>query len=163
MWHLRRASKPMTTGSALLIAQTTHFRVDHCGDCMVPGYLIVSARSPVCSLSGLSAPAAAELGGVLARATRGIEAVVAPERVYCARFGEESEAVHFHLFPRTERLAEQYRRDAPSAASGISGPLLLDWARGAFRKVDQPAEVVRAVEACVSRLREAWQAAGRSG
>lgn len=162
MWHLRGASKAMTTGSALLIAQTTHFRVDHCGDCMVPGYLIVSARSPVRSLSELSAPAAAEFGGILARATRAIEVVVAPERVYCARFGEESEAVHLHLFPRTQRLAEQYRRDVPSAASGISGPLLLDWARGAFRKADQTAEVVQAVEACIPRLREAWEAAGKS-
>jgi len=109
----------------------THFRIEPCGSCPITGYLIVSPRVSVSSLAELSPEAQGALGATLAAATRAIETVVRPERVYCALFAEETASVHFHLFPRTRWLLSSYSRAYPEDAD-ISGPRLLDWARSTF-------------------------------
>ncbi len=79
-------------------------------------------------------PAAlAALGPTLAMITAAIEAIVQPQRVYCALFSEETRAVHLHLFPRTEWLTSQYFATHPDETE-ISGPRLMDWARRTFQK-----------------------------
>ena len=110
-----------------------HFRIEPCASCPIPGYLIVSPRVPVSSLAELSQDAQAALGATLVAATRTIEAVVQPQRVYCALFAEETRSVHFHLFPRSEWLLFSYSRAHPEDTE-ISGPRLMDWARRTFRK-----------------------------
>ncbi len=108
-----------------------HFRIDPCSSCPIAGYLIVSPRVCVFSLAELSPDAQAALGVTLAGATRAIERVVHPRRVYCALFAEETGSVHFHLFPRTDSLLSSYFRAHPKDAE-VSGPRLLDWARSTF-------------------------------
>lgn len=108
-----------------------HFRIEPCSSCPIAGYLIVSPRLRVSSLAELSPGAQAALGVTLAAATRAIEAVVHPHRVYCALFAEETGSVHFHLFPRTDSLLSSYFRAHPNDAE-VSGPRLLDWARSTF-------------------------------
>ena len=71
-------------------------------------------------------------GATLVAATRTIEAVVNPQRVYCALFAEETRSVHFHLFPRSEWLLLSYSRAHPEDTE-ISGPRLMDWARRTFQ------------------------------
>jgi diadenosine tetraphosphate (Ap4A) HIT family hydrolase len=110
----------------------THFRIEPCASCCIPGYLIVSPRAGVSSLAELSPDAQAALGATLAAATRAIESVLAPRRVYCALFAEETDSLHFHLFPRTDWVLSSYAHAHPQD-TGISGPLLLDWARSTFR------------------------------
>jgi len=110
-----------------------YFRIEPCASCPIPGYLIVSPRVPVSSLAELSPDAQAALGATLVAATRAIEAVVQPQRVYCALFAEETRSVHFHLFPRSEWLLFSYSRAHPEDTE-ISGPRLMDWARRTFRK-----------------------------
>lgn len=83
------------------------------------------------SLSELKVDALASLGPTLAAATRAIEVVIRPERVYCALFAEETRSVHFHLFPRSAWVLSQYAIAQP-ADQEISGPRLLDWARRTF-------------------------------
>jgi hypothetical protein len=73
------------------------------------------------------------LGPTLAAATRAIEIVIRPQRVYCALFAEETRSIHFHLFPRTAWLLSQYAAAHP-ADRAISGPRLLDWARRTFHR-----------------------------
>jgi len=72
-------------------------------------------------------------GPALAMTTAAIEALVRPQRVYCALFSEETRAVHFHVFPRTEWLTAKYFAAHPDE-TGISGPRLMDWARRMFQK-----------------------------
>jgi diadenosine tetraphosphate (Ap4A) HIT family hydrolase len=72
------------------IVANAHFRVEPCGSCPLPGYLIVSPRIRVSSLAELSPDAQKMLGRFLAAATRAIEVVVHPHRVYCALFAEET-------------------------------------------------------------------------
>jgi diadenosine tetraphosphate (Ap4A) HIT family hydrolase len=109
-----------------------HFRIEPCSSCPIDGYLIVSPRVQVSSLSELSRDAQNALGPTLAAATRAIESVVRPRRVYCALFAEETGSVHFHLFPRTDWLLFSYSRAHPEDTE-VSGPRLLDWARSTFR------------------------------
>lgn len=73
------------------------------------------------------------LGPTLALAMCAIEAVVRPERVYCALFAEQTRDIHFHLFPRTAELAGRFLAGHPQDAE-ISGPRLLDWARRTFQQ-----------------------------
>jgi diadenosine tetraphosphate (Ap4A) HIT family hydrolase len=108
-----------------------HFRVEPCASCPIAGYLIVSPRVRVSSLADLSSDAQDALGRTLAAATRAIESVARPQRVYCALFAEESGSVHFHLFPRSDSLLSSYSRAHPEDRD-ISGPRLLDWARSTF-------------------------------
>jgi diadenosine tetraphosphate (Ap4A) HIT family hydrolase len=110
-----------------------HFTVEECGTCYVPGYLLVVPRQAVESLSQMNSAALASLGPTLAVVTAAIEAVVGPQRVYCALFSEETSAVHFHLFPRTEWLTAKYFV-AHAHDTEISGPRLMDWARRKFQK-----------------------------
>ncbi|PYJ34887.1 MAG: hypothetical protein DME88_03545 [Verrucomicrobia bacterium] len=110
----------------------THFRIEPCASCCIAGYLIVSPRVRVSSLTELSPDAQDTLGATLAAGTRAIESVVRPRRVYCALFAEETGSVHFHLFPRSDWLVSSYFRAHPEEAD-ISGPRLLDWARSTFR------------------------------
>jgi diadenosine tetraphosphate (Ap4A) HIT family hydrolase len=95
--------------------------------------LIISPRVPVSSLTELSPDAQAGLGATLVAATGAIEAVVHPQRVYCALFAEENHSVHFHLFPRSDWLLPWYSNVHP-ADPEISGPRLMDWARRTFQK-----------------------------
>jgi diadenosine tetraphosphate (Ap4A) HIT family hydrolase len=109
-----------------------HFRIEPCSSCHIAGYLIVTPRVRVSSLAELSPGAQDALGVTLASATRAIESIVRPRRVYCALFAEETGSVHFHLFPRSDWLLSSYSRAHPEDAD-VSGPRLLDWARFTFR------------------------------
>jgi diadenosine tetraphosphate (Ap4A) HIT family hydrolase len=110
-----------------------HFIVDVCSTCCIPGYLIVMPRHAVESLSQMDPAALASLGPTLAATIAAIEAAVRPQRVYCALFSEETRALHFHLFPRTEWLTAKYFAAHPHETE-ISGPRLMDWARRTFQK-----------------------------
>ena len=88
----------------LLIYENKHFRLEQCYTYPIPGYLILNLKIEVRSLSVMTNGALVALGRTLSLAIKAIEAVVKPERVYCAAFGEESNFIHFHLFPRTRWL-----------------------------------------------------------
>lgn len=111
-----------------VVFENEFFRVERAASCFVPGYLVVSAKESAASLAELKGRAASALGPLLVRVTRAIEEVVSPEVVYCARFGEKERQVHFHLFPRSARLAAEYR-SANSSPGSLDGPCLLSWAR----------------------------------
>jgi diadenosine tetraphosphate (Ap4A) HIT family hydrolase len=136
-----------------VILETGHFRAEHCRDCGVAGYVIVSPRQQAPSLAAMEPEALAELGAVLARATAAIEAALSPERVYCALFGEEARDVHFHLFPRTAALLDEYCSSTGATAAGCSGPLLLDWARERFRRGDTEAPLDAACRSAILSMR----------
>ncbi len=106
------------------------------------------------SLHGLSEPALGELGGVLARATRVLEAIVKPEKFYCAHFGEEASSVHFHVFPRTAAITIDYMSEHPDQSEQINGPALFVWARRKYKAT--PERVWVAVELGIAGLRSAF-------
>lgn len=114
-----------------LVFENEHFKAERAIGCVVPGYLVVSAKAPATSVAKLERAAAECLGPTLARITEAIEDVLSPEVVYCARFGEETRQLHFHLFPRSARLEEEYRL-AQRHSGPLDGPLVLCWARDRY-------------------------------
>lgn len=110
----------------MIVFKNSFFQVEQSAK-TVAGHLIVRLVQPVNHLHEMPAEALAELGPLLARATAAIEKVVQPERVYVIRLGEEVEAIHFHLFPRTRAMLDVYRKAYPRLA--VSGAQLFDWAR----------------------------------
>jgi diadenosine tetraphosphate (Ap4A) HIT family hydrolase len=108
-----------------------YFVIEPCCNCPIAGYLIVRPIAPAFSLSKLPREALDSLGVTLAAASRAIETVIHPERIYCALFAEETRSVHFHLFPRTRWLLSRYEA-SHSVDRDVSGPQLFDWARRTF-------------------------------
>ena len=131
-----------------LVYENAHFRVEHSRDCLVPGYLIVTAKCPVDSLADLDDGAAQLLGPTLVLVTKVLEAIVQPEVIYCARFGEEVRALHFHIFPRTSRMKSEF----PSTLS-LSGPVVLQWARERYRRENATDEDRRSVADTIRAIR----------
>lgn len=117
--------------------ETTHWQLSHSHAFLVPGYLFVESKAAAWSLTDLPAEAMAELGPLLQLAVKAVEAVLKPENVYCARFGEWGGCgtLHFHILPRTAWLTRAYQHEFPDAES-ISGPVLLDWVSRAFYRGD---------------------------
>jgi diadenosine tetraphosphate (Ap4A) HIT family hydrolase len=127
------------------------FVIEPSRDCPIAGYLIVSPIIPASSLSELRREALDSLGATLAAATRAIEKVIHPERVYCALFAEEKHSVHFHLFPRSRWVLSRYAA-AHQVERDVSGPQLFDWARRTFHS-PAPANYDELTEAIFRELR----------
>ncbi len=116
-----------------LIYQNECFIIEHCHTIAVPGYLIVSPNIPVKSLNDLPKYYQDQLGLSLALATELIEETISPHKIYCAQFGEEGKNLHFHVFPRTEKITDEFLSEFPKQKDSIHGPVLLDWAREKYR------------------------------
>lgn len=112
--------------------ETRHFRVEACRGCPLPGYFIVSSREEAEFLDQLTPCALSELGEVLAEVTRAVRIVTKADRVYCGQFAEQTRSVHFHVFPRTATMADQFIIENPDVTL-IDGPRLLSWAQQRLR------------------------------
>ena len=110
-----------------------HFKIEQCFDCTVPGYLIVSPMAPVPTLRDLPRKAQEELGPALATTTAVIQNTINPLKIYCAQFGEAEPELHFHVFPRTKDITDEFLRTYPEQRNLIHGPVLLEWARDRYR------------------------------
>lgn len=124
----------MAGQSTLRVFEDDHFTIDHSDFCVVPGYLVVRLRGPATSLSELTPHVARALGELLSRAVQAIEEAVGADRVYCLTFAELDRRLHFHLFPRTAWLRDEYWRATNSEREPINGPALFEWARSAYEK-----------------------------
>ncbi len=138
----------------MVVFENYNFIVSACINCNIPGYLIVECKERVSSLSQLSVDAQKELGVVLARLESAITKELSPEQVYCAKFGESGDGLHFHVFPRLTVVTEKYLEYFPTQATLIHGPVLFDWARE-YYKVEAEAlsqEVISVASSVLSHL-----------
>ena len=139
-----------------LLWQNDHLKIEQCYSCAVHGYLIVSPNTAADALHKLEVSALDELGGVLARATRAVQSIIKPQKIYCANFSEEDSSVHFHVFPRSHVLTTEFLMEYPNQKKLIHGPVLLDWARTKYKA--KPEEVWSFVQASMGQLRNALHA-----
>jgi diadenosine tetraphosphate (Ap4A) HIT family hydrolase len=116
----------------LLIFEDEMFSLEQSEACPIPGYLILRLKGPEVSLAQLPPETAKALGEMLTRAASAIERAVKPERVYLLSFCEVDPRLHFHLFPRSVWLLKEYLKVNGCASDPVNGPLLFEWARGAF-------------------------------
>jgi len=116
-----------------LIAENALFRIEHSYSCAIPGYLIVSPTLNVASVHELPLTYQTQLGTSLALATSLVHDVIDPVKVYCAQFGEEGKELHFHVFPRTADMTDEFVKLYPHQQDLIHGPVLFDWARTRYQ------------------------------
>jgi diadenosine tetraphosphate (Ap4A) HIT family hydrolase len=114
------------------VYKATNFNCVPCKDCDVPGYLILLMSPTAESISGLQLEQLSNLGPVLAQLEDAVIRVTKADRVYILRFSEGSREVHFHIFPRTAALADQYLREVASPTA-LAGEGLFAWARQRFQ------------------------------
>jgi diadenosine tetraphosphate (Ap4A) HIT family hydrolase len=86
--------------SHLVIFQTEHWVLSHRVDSALPGYLMLGARMPTNDLSLMPSEALAQLGPLLARAQKALNAILEPAHLYIGRYGHMAgHALHFHIIP----------------------------------------------------------------
>lgn len=110
-----------------IIYKDCFFTIEHTVSYDIPGYLILFFNQQV-PLIDQGMEALSNLGPLLALSTRSIQEVIRPQKVYCLLFGEKNENPHFHLFPRTKELKQEYESLFGTRPDGIvSGPDLFSW------------------------------------
>lgn len=96
----------------MAILQTEDWSLYHRADSALPGYLILGARMPTNDLSLMSPRALAELGTLLAKAQKALEAILKPEHLYIGRYGHTvGHALHFHIIPVCAWVKQSFFRD----------------------------------------------------
>jgi diadenosine tetraphosphate (Ap4A) HIT family hydrolase len=120
------AEQPFTLAPVL---ETINFQVAPCRDCDVPGYLILLPRTSASLISDMTTGQQSSIGAVLGILEKVAISATGAERVYIMRFSEALGDVHFHLFPRTKSLGDNFKADTHPTEEGINAPLLFAWAR----------------------------------
>lgn len=114
------------------IFESASFKCSPCRDCDIPGYLILFAVAPANALSNLQSEQIEEIGPLIARIEKAVAEATQAERVYILRFSEGSNQLHFHIFPRTAKLADEFRRYYPTSGD-LNGETVYGWARVHYR------------------------------
>ncbi len=103
----------MQIDPAYLLHETEHWRLNHHMASALPGYLMLEAKAPIHSLADMPEPALAELGGLLAKTQRVIEAQLNPKWLYISRYGHmPGFPLHFHFIPVYDWVEDAFWRDA---------------------------------------------------
>ena len=111
-----------------IVFESDHWRVNQRVDSLLPGYLVVGARTGS-SWSLLSASALLELGPVLSAAVRTLQKCLSPEHVHVCSFGHDSgHSLHFHVIPIYEWVKEMYFQAVTDGGTEVVYP---DFADGA--------------------------------
>ncbi len=108
-----------------MIVETEHFTVNQ-ADYRLPGYVIITSKLEYTQLADFDSGQAAGLLQCMITAERVVQKLVNPERIYIMKFGEVNPRVHFHILPRTRRLADAYVA-ATHAEEPFNGARVVDW------------------------------------
>ncbi|MCA1444573.1 HIT family protein [Ensifer sp. IC4062] len=102
----------MQVPDRFLVYGTDFWFLNHRIDSALPGYLMIASKLPVYDLAELPDGALAELGPLLAKAQRAVQAVLKPARVYIGRYGHSpGHPIHFHLIPVYDWVEGLFWRD----------------------------------------------------
>ncbi|MGY2228758.1 HIT family protein [Pseudomonas tolaasii] len=102
----------MQIDPAFIVYETEHWRLNHHQASKLPGYLMLGARAPIHSLADMPEAALAELGGLLAKVQRVMEAQLNTKWLYISRYGHmPGFPLHFHFIPVYGWVEEAFWRD----------------------------------------------------
>ena len=145
------------------VLKTNLFVATPCEDCDIPGYLVLQPQESRGAFEGLPKIAQEQLGSVLGQLEAAVSHATAAQHVYILRFSEGLPSVHFHIFPRTDKLANLWIQENPTMAhDGINGPLLFAWARIRYH-VASPERLSRETLELAAQLRQTLSAAEFQG
>ncbi len=116
----------------MIVYQDREFEICLAVDCFIPGYLVVFPRREVQSIADFNAEEQVNLGKILARSQQLIDEIVQPERIYTLVFAEIVRQVHFHLFPRTFEMKQEYLKNFPSQEK-INAAELFNWFKARYK------------------------------
>ena len=84
----------------LVIFQSEDWVLNHRVDSNLPGYLMLGSRVATDDLCALRPQALAQLGTLLARTQKALNAILNPKHLYIGRYGHTpGHALHFHIMP----------------------------------------------------------------
>ena len=109
-----------------LIFETDYFTVSQTSDYRVPGYVIILSKAPFTHITEFTPEQAGDLVRCLANAEAIVQQIIEPERIYIMKFGEVNPRIHFHVFPRTSRIATAYEK-AVEDKPPYNGARVVDW------------------------------------
>jgi diadenosine tetraphosphate (Ap4A) HIT family hydrolase len=90
----------MKIDPSFVVHETEHWLLNHHLSSALPGYLMLGAKGSVDSLAEMPEAALAELGGLLAKTQRVMEAQLQPKWLYISRFGHmPGFPLQFHFIP----------------------------------------------------------------
>ncbi|OIN50599.1 HIT family protein [Pseudomonas azotoformans] len=160
----------MQIDPAYILHETEHWRLNHHLASALPGYLMLGAKAPIHSLADMPEPALAELGGLLAKVQRVMEAQLKPKWLYISRYGHmPGFPLHFHFIPvydwveaafwRDERYRLLQRFGTAQLAQTDGAELTLFVWREFGESTTPPSIQGASVEQVIARLRSAfsWQ------
>lgn len=102
----------MQIDPAYILHETAHWRLNHHLACALPGYLMLGAKAPIHSLADMPDAALAELGGLLAKVQRVMEAQLQPKWLYISRYGHmPGFPLHFHFIPVYDWVEQAFWQD----------------------------------------------------
>lgn len=140
------------------VYETSFVQATGCIDCDIPGYLILRPKSDARLMSDLGQEGLSDLAFAMARLEAVIIKITGAERVYICRYSEGLAAVHFHMFPRTSALAEEWRAvTGQEGSGGLIGEALFGWARLHKRVAvgnslsDEVLSTLESIRTCVER------------
>ena len=108
------------------IFETEYFTVSQANDYRVPGYVIILSKVECTRVADFTPDQSADLLKCLADSEALVQEIIEPERIYVMKFGEVNPRVHFHVFPRTKRIAEAYLAQVPDKEP-YCGARIVDW------------------------------------
>jgi diadenosine tetraphosphate (Ap4A) HIT family hydrolase len=123
IWPLRSYTDDM---DQFEIYRSDFYKLSQAYSFRLPGYLILESHLPVTQFDDLPPAADADLARCFRIAERVLNAVLRPERVYFLRFGETTQAIHFHVVPRTSEIAQRYCHPA-AVTPGLNGAEIVSW------------------------------------
>ncbi|AWY38473.1 HIT family protein [Pseudomonas putida] len=102
----------MDIAPRFIIHETEHWILNHHMSSRLPGYLVFGTRYPVRSLSELPEEALIEMGPLLARVQKTLQAQLQPKWLYISRFGHDPRfPIHFHYIPVYHWVEELFSQD----------------------------------------------------
>ena len=102
----------MKIPAEFIVHETAHWVLNHHLSSALPGYLMLGAKAPIDSLADMPEAALAELGGLLAKTQRVMEAHLKPKWLYISRYGHmPGFPLHFHFIPVYDWVEDAFWRD----------------------------------------------------
>jgi|GEM_PF-1356023 len=106
-----------------VIYQDDQVIVNHILDINIPGYVILSSSRHVAALEQLDIQELNRLSVILQSTIQKLKQILSVDKIYVCSFCEETEHIHFHLFPRYDwmlNIKEAYTDEKVDAAKLFS-------------------------------------------
>lgn len=127
-----------------IIKENDYYRIEHAQPCTIPGYLIIFVK-PTANHLGELAPAIQQaVCQAISSSLTIVKSIIQPERIYTLSFGEQTPQLHFHIFPRTRQMLNDYNQALQQHNDYADGATMFNWARKHYQQTSQTDQTLAA-------------------